>query len=103
MEKIDFDKYIMKVFKLIPGTVLENYMDYSVETSHMLLHAVITFTILTLPISPWYGLISLGLAILKEVVNDGLFTWKGVPKHDISNLIFRSLGAVFPFLSLLWK
>lgn len=101
MEKIDFDAKIIKILQKIPGVHIENYSDYSTEMNHFLLHAVICFLLLSFPISPYFALISLVLALLKELLNDSV--WKGWPVHDRSNLIFRCSGALLPFLTLLWR
>ena len=98
---LDLDKILVDILSKIPGTSINNYYDGVSEGSHFLIHACFTFLIISLPINPVWGLLSLGLAFLKEFFFDGLWKWES--PHDKSNLIFRCSGALFPFITLLWK
>ncbi len=92
---MEIDERIIEILKKIPGVQIEGYLDYAIEGGHFLMHAVFTLFILGLPVNPLWALASFVAALAKELILD--------EKANRSNLIFRCSGALFPFVSLLWR
>lgn len=104
MTKVPFDAYITKIAIKYSLGLLKTEEDINNEGGHLLIHACITLLVLTLPISPYFALVSFAFGLFKEFYLDGLGQpWNPVNKHDARNLLFRSIGSFLPFLTLLWS
>lgn len=94
-EKIDFDKYIMKVLRM------ENFGEYQQFFAHLLLHSTIAFFFITI----WWplGFISLAFGLWKELWNDGHYYDLFSNKDGKQDLLARTIGSLFPFITLIWR
>ena len=108
MRKVAFEDRLIQFLSQFKFLNVNNYFTGMEFFTHFLLHAVIAFFILSLPLKNRirWAFLSLIFALNIELINDrhylDLFSATPEGADGRTDLISRSLGACFPFIVLIF-
>lgn len=92
-EKYDYAMFFKNLFDF------RDYGEFAEFFGHLFLHATMSFFMIS--IAWWLVIIPLGIGLFIELYNDS--HWKGWDRDGKLDIAARTIGSLFPLVTLIWR